>query len=104
MALSVNITKANINVPPQNTRATWSFTRSGSDISGSPSPADAISNCVLKCVLRGHFCLDTKVQQQKFSLKVISYQILVALMVLAEFIKLQVWNYLKTQNFEKMIF
>ena len=48
--------------------------------------------------------LETKIQQQKFSLKVISYQILVALMVLAEFIKLQVWNYLKTQNFEKMIF
>ena len=97
----MNITKANINVPPQNTRATWSFTRSGSDISGSPSPADAIAHCVLKCVLRGHFCLETKIQQQKSSLKVISYQILV---VLADPIELQVWNYLKTQNFDSMIF
>ena len=100
----MNITKANINVPPQNTRATWSFTRSGSDISGSPSPADAIAHCVLKCVLRGHFCLETKIQQQKSSVKVIFNQILVALVVIADPIELQVWNYLKTQNFEKMIF
>ena len=76
-ALRVNITKANINVPPQNTRATWSFTRSVSDISGSPSPADAIAHCVMKCVLRGHFSLETKIQKQKSRLKVISYQILV---------------------------
>ena len=91
----MNITKANINVPPQNTRATWSFTRSGSDISG--SPADATVHCVLRCVLRGHFSWETKIQQQKSSLKVISYHILV---VLADPIQLQFWNYLKTQKFD----